>query len=356
LDETIQKQQLEEIKHLSFHDQLTGVYNRHYFNEELIRIDQPRNYPIGIIMADVNGLKLVNDAFGHQEGDELIQQASKIMKNSLRSDDIIARIGGDEFVVLLPKTNELELKQIIERMNLSTQGIGVNDLGLSIAFGYSLKKRNTKAIQDVIREAENRMYKSKLLTHTSQRRDVINSIIATLHEKHPREEAHSNRVSDYATIMATALNYDNERLVNIKTAGMLHDIGKIAIDYSILDKPEHLSKIDDAEIKKHPEIGYRILSSSGIFIDIAEIVLSHHEFVNGHGYPRNLKSANLMEEAKILCICDAFDAMTSDRSYRKALSVNQAIDELVLKKDIQFDAYLVDLFIQLIHDKKIKVT
>lgn len=348
IDETEKFEQVIKIKYLSYHDQLTGLYNRYFLKEELKRLDCERNLPLGIIMADVNGLKLVNDAFGHNIGDDLIVQASKVLLNNIRCDDIISRIGGDEFIILLPNTSVFELKQIITRMINSTKGIGVKDLELSIAFGYSIKKSPDENIDEIIQIAENRMYKSKLLNHTSQRRGIIDSIIATLHEKHPREQSHSEKVSDYAVKLAKKIGYDHERLINIKTAGMLHDIGKVAIDYSILDKKTSLTKSDFIEVRKHPEVGYRILSSSGVFGDIAEIVLCHHEHVDGTGYPRNLVGDDISEDAKILCICDAYDAMTSDRSYRVALPKSVALEELKKNKGTQFDPKLVDVFCSII--------
>ncbi|WP_319201658.1 HD domain-containing phosphohydrolase [uncultured Ilyobacter sp.] len=350
LDQTQIYQQMEEIRYLSFKDKLTGAYNRNFFNEELKRLDNKKNFPVGVVMADLNGLKLVNDAFGHHFGDKLLKQTVSMLKSGLRGDDIIARIGGDEFVMILPRVSELEIKKIIKRMKKISEGIGVRDIKLSVAYGYSIKKSEGNSLESFLKEAENNMYKDKIFNQTSQRKSVINSIIATLHEKHPREEEHSKRVSDYSQQVGKALGYNNEKLINIKTAGMLHDIGKIAIDYSILDKPCKLDEVDYNEIKKHPEIGYRILSSSGIFTDISEIVLMHHENIDGTGYPRELNGGEIMEEAKILSVCDAYDAMTSDRAYRNAMCMEEAIEELKKGKGTQFDPEITDVFIKCIQN------
>lgn len=345
VDQTEFFNKLEEIRYLSYHDQLTGVYNRHYLLEALSKLDQTFNYPIGIIMADLNGLKLVNDAFGHDVGDQLLIEAGRVLKKTLRDSDTIARVGGDEFVIVLPNTTELKVKQIILRMRSYSDEIGIRDIKLSIAYGYSIKKSGEKSLPEILREAEDTMYKDKMLNRTSQRKDVINSIMATLHEKHPREEEHSKRVSKYAIMLAKQIELDSDKIVNIQMAGILHDIGKLAIDYSILDKVSALTESDYDEIRKHPSIGFRILSSSGVFGDIAEIVLMHHERVDGQGYPRQLKNTEISIEAKILYVCDAYDAMTSDRPYRKSLTKEEAIDELIRGRGTQFDEKLVDAFL-----------
>ena len=256
-------------------------------------------------MTDLNGLKLVNDSFGHDVGDQLLIKACRVLESELGAHDIIARTGGDEFVIITPNTTEQEVKKKIKQMQASSDNIGIKDLKLSMAYGYSIKKSTAQSLTDILKAAEDIMYKDKMFNRTSQRKNVINSIIATLHEKHPREEEHSNRVSQYAIMLARALDLPSDKILNIKMAGILHDIGKVAIDYSILDKSEPLTVMEFEEIRKHPSIGFRILSSAEVFGDIAEIVLTHHERVDGHGYPRKLKSDAISIEAKILYVCDA---------------------------------------------------
>ena len=346
VDQTLLRKKIDEIKYLSYHDQLTGVFNRHYLLEEVSKLDHPNHYPIGVIMTDLNGLKLVNDSFGHDVGDQLLIKACRVLESELGAHDIIARTGGDEFVIITPNTTEQEVKKKIKQMQASSDNIGIKDLKLSMAYGYSIKKSTAQSLTDILKAAEDIMYKDKMFNRTSQRKNVINSIIATLHEKHPREEEHSNRVSQYAIMLARALDLPSDKILNIKMAGILHDIGKVAIDYSILDKSEPLTVMEFEEIRKHPSIGFRILSSAEVFGDIAEIVLTHHERVDGHGYPRKLKSDAISIEAKILYVCDAYDAMTSDRPYRKTLTKEEAIQELIHGKGSQFDAKLVDAFVK----------
>ena len=346
IDITEERIHEDKIEYLSYHDQLTGLYNRRYFEEQLQRLNTLRNHPLGIVIADVNGLKLVNDAFGHSQGDQLLIETAKVLKNSCRQDEILARLGGDEFIIILPKTSELQTKNFMHRLKKLTDRIGVEDLTLSVAFGFGVKKDMDESINNLMKKAEDYMYNNKLMDHTSQRRKVIEGISATLHEKHPREEEHSKRVSALAVQLGKKLHLEDSVLVNLQTAGLLHDIGKIALDYRIIEKTSKLTEDEYNEIKKHSEVGYRILMTSGSFGDITGMVLSHHERMDGKGYPRQLKAEQISLEARILCICDAFDAMTSDRPYRQALSVPSAVNELLRESNHQFDGELVSVFIE----------
>ncbi|MBN2795112.1 MAG: diguanylate cyclase [Clostridia bacterium] len=348
LDLENEYQAMKKIKDLSFKDQLTGLYNRRYFEEEIHRINHPRMLPFSIIIGDVNGLKLVNDAFGHQAGDDLLRRAAQIMLNIDRGTDIIARIGGDEFAVLLPNTTEEDCKKILNRFHSSCSNLIIRDIGFSISFGSATMNDSTEDVEEVISNAEESMYRSKLLTESSKSAEIVNSILAALHEKHPREEFHSKRVSEYMKRMGEYYGFDKNHIEMMGAAGILHDIGKVAIDYSILDKSSSLSKEEIDEIRRHSEIGFRILKTSSVFSDIARIILHHHEWCNGNGYPKGLMGSEIPFEAKVLSICDAYDAMTSDRPYRKALTSENALVELESSAVDQFDQDIVSAFTDMI--------
>jgi len=345
-DVTQKKQKQEEILYLSYHDQLTGLYNRRFYQEELKRLDVEENLPITIVMGDVNGLKLINDSFGHDMGDELLKKVSELIKKGCRSDDIIARLGGDEFIIILPKTNALEAQQIIARINELSLKEKIGSLDISISFGYETKTNAVEKIEDVFKNAENRMYKKKLFEGPSMRGKTINTIMSTLHEKNKREEEHSNRVSALCKSMGQALGMTEHEIDEIKTVGLLHDIGKIAIDENVLNKPGKLTDDEWKEIKLHPEIGYRILSTVNDMSEMAEYILAHHERWNGTGYPKGLKEDEIPFISRIITIADAYDAMTSERSYRSALPEQVAINELQKNAGIQFDPELVNVFIE----------
>ncbi|EGW36300.1 HD domain-containing phosphohydrolase [Desulfosporosinus sp. OT] len=350
-DVTDRKLTEEKIIYLSFHDRLTGLYNRRYFEEELKRLDVERNYPLTLVMADVNGLKLINDSFGHAVGDELLKNVAKVLRNGCRRDDIIARLGGDEFVILLPHTDAAETEQILKRIKALATQEKVGSIEISISFGYEIKRYETENILDLFKKAEDYMYKRKLFEGPSMRGKTIKTIIRTLHEKNKREEQHSHRVSTLCQSMGEALGLPEGEIQELKSVGLLHDIGKIAIDEKILNKPGKLTNEEWEEIKRHPEIGYRILSTVNGMAEMAEYVLAHHERWDGSGYPKGLKGEELPLQPRIIAIADAYDAMTSVRSYRGALPDEVAIAELQKNAGIQFDPELVKLFINKVVQK-----
>ena len=335
-----------ELQYLSYNDQLTGLHNRRFFEEELKRVDLKGNYPLSIIMADVNGLKLVNDSFGHNIGDELLKKVSEILKKGCRADDVIARLGGDEFVIILLKTDNYETEQIIKRIEALALKEKVSSVGISVSFGYGIKNNENEGIQEIFKKAEDYMYKKKLFESPSMRGKTIRAIINTLHEKNKREEEHSNRVSRLCKSMGIALGLPEGEIEEIKTIGLLHDIGKIAIDENILNKSGKLTDEEWKEIKRHPEIGYRILSTVNDMSEMADYVLAHHERWDGNGYPKGLKGEEIPFLSRIIAIADSYDAIISERSYRSALPEEVAIKELITNSGTQFDPKLVPVFIE----------
>lgn len=332
--------------YLSYHDQLTGLYNRRFFDEELIRIDKPENYPLMITMADINGLKLVNDSFGHAMGDEYIKKAAKVLVEGVGAHEIVCRLAGDEFIIFSPRTDLNTMKATISHIKELAKQESINSVHLSISFGYCRKKSERESVQEVLKKAEDYMYKQKLLESPSMRGKTVNTIMATLLEKNPREEQHSHRVSQLCEKMGVALGMPEDEIKELKTVGLLHDIGKVAIEEGILNKAEKLSESEWEEIKKHPEIGYRILSTVNELSEMAEYVLAHHERWDGKGYPKGIKGEEIPIQSRIIAIADAYDAMVSERSYRKALSKEHAISELKKGAGSQFCKFCVNVFIE----------
>ncbi len=345
-DVSEKKRKEEEILFLSFHDQLTGLYNRRFYEEELKRLDKERNLPLTIIMGDVNGLKLINDSFGHVAGDELLIKAAEIIKKGCRSDDIISRVGGDEFVILLPQTNEFEAEKIINRFKNLCGYEKVGSIDISISFGFETKNKMDYKIEDVYKKAEDDMYNHKLFESPSIHGKTVNTIIKTLYEKSKREEAHSQRVSKLCESMGEALGLSIYKIKELKTVGLLHDIGKIAIGEHILSKPGKLREEEMSEIKRHPEIGYRILSTVNEMSEMADYVLAHHERWDGGGYPKGLKADEIPLESRIIAVADAYDAMTGERSYRRPMQADAVLEELRVNAGTQFDSELVSIFIE----------
>jgi diguanylate cyclase (GGDEF)-like protein len=352
IDESFGNETMKNLKVMGFKDHLTGLYNRRYFHAEMTRLDVKRNYPMGLIMGDLNGLKLINDAFGHCLGDEMIQEVSQVLLSCCRKDDIVSRIGGDEFAVILPNTKKSELEGLLKRIKVEISERNVANIQISLAIGFSVKTSSEDHFNKFFKRAEDMMYKDKLLNASSQRGDIINGILSTLHEKHPRESSHSKNVSRYMVKFGEAMGFGADRLHKVESAGLLHDIGKIAIDYKLLEEKRKLLEEEQALVQTHSEVGYRILKNTVTFGDIAEIVLYHHERIDGRGYPRGLKGSLIPLESRMLNICDAYDAMVSNDSYRKPLSRKMAVEELLNHSAIQFDPLLLEIFIRkVIHYK-----
>jgi diguanylate cyclase (GGDEF)-like protein/PAS domain S-box-containing protein/putative nucleotidyltransferase with HDIG domain len=345
-DITDRKKKEDENLYLSYHDVLTGLYNRRFYEEEIKRLDTERNLPISIIMGDVNGLKLVNDAFGHNTGDELLQKAALAIQSACRPEDLVARWGGDEFVILLPQTDLAEAEEIVKRIKGTYANVHVNAIRLSISFGWDTKITTDEDLIKVLKTAEDYMYKNKIIENEGMRANTISTIINTLHEKNQREEQHSQRVSEICQKIGQALDFSELEVNKLKVVGLLHDIGKIAIEEGILNKPGKLTEQEWAEIKRHPDIGYRILSSSREMLELADCILAHHERWDGTGYPKGLKGEVIPRVARIIALADSYDAMVSERPYRNALSEEEVIAEFRKNAGTQFDPEITRIFIE----------
>ncbi len=347
-DMSERKAMVEKLEQMSYHDQLTGVYNRHFFEEELNRLDVKRNLPFTIMMGDVNGLKLVNDSFGHAFGDQLLRKVADLIKKGCREDDIVSRIGGDEFIVLFPQTGSNEVEEIEKRIQHMAATDKVGSLDISISFGWSTKFTEDESIDEVLKKAEDYLYQKKLFESPSMRGRTIHTIIHTLHEKNKGEEEHSLRVSLLCESMGIAMGLPESKVKELKHVGLLHDIGKIAIDEQMLTKPGKLTADEWDDMARHPAIGYRILSTVNEMAEMAEYVLAHHERWDGTGYPKGLKADEIPFEARIISLADAFDAMTSDRPFKKAMSKDASIEQLILHSGTQFDPQLVTIFVEML--------
>lgn len=338
----------QEMHYLSYHDQLTGLYNRYFFEEEIARLNTKRQLPLSVIIGDINGLKLTNDVFGHLEGDKILKAAADIIKTACRNEDIIARWGGDEYIILLPQTPPDKLTIICQRIELA---MAANDdlvISPSISLGFATKLNEEDSISGLIKEAEDLMYKQKLTESKSQRSKIIDSMRQSLYEKSHETEAHANRLKKYSMALGRLLGLSKENLFDLELFAYLHDIGKIGIHEGILNKPSALTEEEWDEMRKHPEIGYRIAQSTPDLSQIAEYILTHHERYDATGYPRGLEGNEIPIASRIVAIVDAYDAMTSDRPYRKALSKEAAIWEVKRCSGSQFDPQIVDLFLSLL--------
>ena len=342
-DYTEKKEKQEKIIYLSYHDQLTGLYNRRYFEEELKRLDTMRNLPFSIAMIDVNGLKLTNDAFGHLKGDELLVRVSSVIKNECRSDEIVARIGGDEFVILLPKTSYAEAEQIMNRIYQSIGKERLDSIVMSVSIGWDTKLSIEQKITDVFTKAEESMYRRKLSESQSMRNLTIQLILKTLNEKSRQEKDHADRVSYFCKKIGEAMQLDLATLHETEIAGLMHDIGKITIHENILNNPGLLSEEEFDEMKRHPEGSYHILKSVDAYAYLSEHALYHHERWDGRGYPKGLKGEEIPLIARIIAVAEAYESMTANRPYKVRKTTEEALVELQRFAGTQFDPAIVAL-------------
>jgi len=340
----------------SYHDKLTGIYNRLYFEEELNRLNTRRQFPLSIIIGDVNGLKLINDAYGHDKGDEVLKSIAKLLKKNLRHEDVLSRWGGDEFAIILPKTDKSDVIKIIDRVKDSFIEHSTSSIPLNISMGFAVKKNTRKKINDMIKNAEDIMNEYKLLENESARSSIILSLKKALEERDYETEEHAMRMANLSLLLGKKLNFNYNELNELRLLAILHDIGKISISDNIILKPDKLTPEEWEIIKKHPEVGYRLAKSSRDLEQIAIGILHHHERWDGKGYPEGIKGKKIPVISRIVSIADAFDAMTNDRPYRKALSREEAIEEIKREAGSQFDPVLAKMFIEILSsDNKYEV-
>ncbi len=342
---TERKQAEEQIHYMSFHDALTELFNRYFLEEEMKRLDTVRQLPISIIMVDINGLKLINDTYGHSAGDELLKKVAAILKESCRKEDIIARWSGDEFVIMLPHTPAEKAEAVCRRIKSNCQEKYVKDVPVSIAVGYACKESVDKDLLECLREAENYMYKNKLTESRSSKSEILNALLLALGEKSQETESHIQGMQKVSRQIAEKLNLPETEQDRLELLVRLHDIGKINLSRDILSKKGPLTQEEWALIKEHPEIGYRIARATEEFSHVAEDILAHHEYWDGSGYPLGLKGNNIPLLARIVAIADAYDVMSNGRSYKKPKDMEEIKKEFIRCAGTQFDPELVDIFL-----------
>ena len=342
----------QEMAYMSLHDRLTGLYNRVYFEEEIQRLNYSRLYPISIISADIDGLKLINDTMGHSTGDDLLRSFAEILKANMRSSDVVSRFGGDEFAAILVSTDRPTAERVIERIRKAVARYNESRSGpfLSFSMGVATSNNGESSLLDCLKLADDLMYRDKLSRSNSVRSQMVNTLLLTLAEKDHISGGHASRLQEMAIKLGKRMGLNSDQLVDLSLFAQVHDLGKVGIPDRILFKPGKLTEEEWGIMKLHPEKGYRIAVSSPDLSTVADLILRHHERWDGKGYPLGLERTEIPIECRILSIVDAYDAMTNDRPYCKARSHSEALKEIERCAGTQFDPKIVEEFLKMLQE------
>ncbi|ASW43480.1 diguanylate cyclase [Clostridium isatidis] len=372
--------QLEELINL---DALTGLYNHRSFQEKLkktILLSKKTKKPVSMIFFDIDYFKHYNDLNGHQKGDEVLKTIGEIVKANIRDDDFAARYGGEEFAIILPETNEEDaikiankIRETVEKESFYGEENQPNKV-LTISAGVSVFPDRAKDEVQLLKSADDALYRAKFFNKNRVERyksileelekdiedkDIelvssVKTLISVINAKDRYTYGHSERVVLYSRLMANKLNLSKKDKENLIYGAYMHDIGKINIPKEVLMKKMPLTNEEWEMLKQHPENGVEIIKTIDSLSGAMPIILHHHERYDGKGYPYGLKGEEIPFLARILCIVDSFDAMTSNRPYNKRKTYEEAIEELKRCSGAQFDPELSNAFIEVIKENSEK--
>lgn len=351
IDVTEVKKTEDELRYLSNHDSLTGLYNRYYFEQLIKKPEVRKALPIRIIMADLDGLKLINDTYGCDYGDKMLREAAAILKQSCREQDTAARWGGDEFVILMPGASKKDATKTCQTINAICTEKSHEEIPVNMTVAIASKTKASGTLFEALREAEDSLARQKLTESRSTKNSVLQTLLKTLAAKSFETEAHTRRMQTVAQKIGRRLNLSDSELSHLDLLITLHDIGKINIAEEILTKRGSLTEKEWLEIKKHSEIGFRIARATDDFSHVAEDILSHHERWDGRGYPQGLQGEEISLPARITAIADAFEVMSNGRPYKKAMDKGEIKAEFERCAGKQFDPELTRLFLQILAEE-----
>jgi diguanylate cyclase (GGDEF)-like protein/putative nucleotidyltransferase with HDIG domain len=354
-------------------DPLTGLSNRRGFRELLdLELERSRrgSSEMTVLAGDLDHFKEVNDRSGHQVGDAALRRVARVLKEHKRQIDFAARVGGEEFALILPDTTQDDAFVLAERLRCTLREEFVGDsIPITISFGLATYPEHGETAASLLRAADEALYAAKesgrnrTVRHSPLLREqdriggggprdveaerfiaVMLDLAEAVDLRFSGSARHSETVGRYAEMMARELDLPEPRVSRVRLAGMLHDIGKVGVPDSILQKPAKLTAQELATIRRHPELGAQILEHPS-FADVRAWVGAHHERPDGRGYPLGLSGEEIPLEARILAVADAYEAMTSDRAYRSSIGQAAACAELQRCTPGQFDSLVVEAFL-----------
>lgn len=338
-----------ELMYKTYHDELTGLYNRVYMAELLNQLEVENHMPCSIIVADLNGLKITNDTFGHETGDQMLIAVSEIITENIRPEHHACRIGGDEIVVLMPFTDEQECNEIVRNIKKGTLASKENPIKPLVALGCAtMYDESSGDFSRLFKLAEERMYENKVADSEKNYDMIINSIKNNLYENKYESRDHYDRLISMCRRIGKAINLDGNDIEDIALLAELHDIGKVGLDKELLMRKGPLTAEEWQRVKRHPELGFKIVGSSTKLSHIGKGILAHHEHWDGGGYPQGLKFEEIPLIARLFSIIEAYEVMTHERSYKPTYSKERAIKELNDYSGTQFDPNLVEIFVNYI--------
>ncbi|MCR4419654.1 MAG: diguanylate cyclase [Clostridia bacterium] len=381
------------LEELAITDGLTGLYNRRYFEQRLAEeISRCRRYEsvLALAMIDVDYFKYYNDALGHPEGDRVLQDLGRLLRDGVRDEDVVARYGGDEFAVIFVEMDSLVAQKAGERIREIIEAYAAKLVGadsgaaqdlLTVSVGIASFPKDAESAGELIRKADQALYRAKeggknrvVVYHspleelvrgspveeeaeegefTAHLMRAIRSILLSINARDRYTYGHSQRTTRYAEALSRRLGFAPERVRLVKRAALLHDVGKVNIDKEILIKTKPLSPDEKETLRRHALMSAQIIEPVKELARVIPIVEQHHERYDGKGYPRGLAGEQISLEARILAICDAYDAMRTPRPYRDALSFGEAVAELRRGAGTQFDPHLVEVFIEVVQQLEI---
>ncbi|MFH5836243.1 diguanylate cyclase domain-containing protein [Proteiniclasticum sp. C24MP] len=344
-DITQRKRQEEEVLYLSYHDALTGLYNRTYLDKICADLEEEKFMPMSVVVGDVNGLKLSNDIFGHRKGDEFLKRIAEIIRSHTREEDLLFRVGGDEFYLFLRSTREEEAKDIMGRIANSIREEDFHGVRGGIALGLSVMENTETSLESVMNDAEQKMYREKTITKSEESTRQLKSFVEIIMQRE-EERVHAENTVHIAEVIGKALSLPEEEMTKLKDAAYIHDIGKITGFMSEGEEKYVLPTRRD-----HAVIGYRILNSFEETMELARIILSHHEKWDGSGYPKGLKGKEIPLLSRIIAVAERFDRLTSGYS-ADSLTEEEAFAVMKMESGRVLDSSLVDILME-IREKKV---